>query len=290
MNDTSLVLFIDLNRDERIDLRVAAKAAIAWADMVETIGLHYDPTTPPTIDLVASEEGSQKIKAIISSVSEDPKASIRAAVISGMIFIAGTVATWSLEQVLEYLSGPDAPEKVTSFSQDEINQLAQEVLRGLEAGVANKPATRVFDELTSDPAVTGVGITNSTDARPQFVISREEFPAQVHIVEETGLERRTRVEVVDLLLFRPVLTAENNKRWGFTWPHGKMGATIKDQDFLDRLASGQLGIGMSQGIVFNVELEITEERQDAVWEVKEYAVQKVLQITPPQVQQGMQLE
>jgi hypothetical protein len=63
MNETALVLFIDLEANERIDLRVAARAAIAWADMVEDVGGYFDPSSPPSIDLVASEPGSQKLKA-----------------------------------------------------------------------------------------------------------------------------------------------------------------------------------------------------------------------------------
>lgn len=47
---------------------------------------------------------------------------------------------------------------------------------------------------------------------------------------------------------------------------------------------------MTQGIVFEVDLEITEERHDTVWEVKEYAVLRVLSVRPPESQEIMPLE
>ncbi len=82
MSKTPLVLFIDLKSDTRIDLRAAAKAAIAWADLIEDVGGHFDPSSPPTVELVSSEPGSQKLKVIISSITDDPKATIRAAMLA----------------------------------------------------------------------------------------------------------------------------------------------------------------------------------------------------------------
>ena len=289
MTETSLVLFIDLKPDSRIDLRTAARAAIAWADMVEDVGTHFDPTSPPQIDLVGAEEGSQKIKAIISSLSEDPKANIRTAVVSSVVFLVGTTVTWTWEQVLEWITGPDAPHSVMELSDNERQMLAEEVAKALTDDLGKAPAKRVYDELGSDPDVTGVGVSGGMD-RPRIVVPRDEFPPEVYVVEEEGFEKRVHVETVELVLFRPVLTEETNKRWGFTWPYGKIGATVKDQDFLKRLLSGQLGIPMAEGIVFTVELEITEERRDRVWEVKEYTVLRVLDITPPSKQADLDLE
>lgn len=56
------------------------------------------------------------------------------------------------------------------------------------------------------------------------------------------------------------------------------------------MASGQLNIQMTQGIVFTVELEIIEELKDSVWVVKEYNVTKVIHIEPPTHQGGLDLQ
>jgi hypothetical protein len=68
MSSVSLVLFIDLKPDTRIDLRVAAKAAIAWANLVEEVGFHFDPLNVPKIELESSQPGSQKLKTIVSAI------------------------------------------------------------------------------------------------------------------------------------------------------------------------------------------------------------------------------
>jgi len=290
MSDTSLTLFIDLSPNSRIDLRVAAKAAISWANMVEDVGIHFDPSAPPTIQLEASEPGSQKLKTIISSLSDDPKADIRTAIVSALVFLGMTTAAWTWEQVLEWISGPDAPAETIQLSDDEREKLAREVAEALNNNIGRKPAKRVYDDLSADENVTGVGVTASPSRRPQTIISRDSFPPDVYVVEEEGLEKRSRVEEVELVLLRPVLTRETNKRWGFAWPHGKLGATIKDHGFLERMVTGELGIQMAEGIVFCVQLEIIEERKGTVWEVKEYTILKVLKIQAPAQQGGFDLD
>lgn len=290
MPETPLVLFIDLEPNKQIDLRVAARSAIAWADLVESVGAHFDPSRPPQIDLVSSEPGSQKLKALIRYLGDDPKATIRTAIVSSIVFIGLTTAAWTWEQVLEWMKGPDAPEEVMSLSEEERVLLAKEVAEALGKKLAQEPAKRVYDELSKDTDVVGVGVSGTTDRRPVFVVSRNDFPPEIFIVEEGGFEKRSRVEQTQLVLFRPILTTETNKRWGFTWPFGKIGATIKDQGFLERLAKGELNIPMTQGLVFDVELEITEERLDSVWETKEYAILRVLTVHPPESQDNLTLE
>ena len=51
MSETSLTLFIDLRPGTKIDLRAAARAALAWADMVEEVGRHFDPLSSTIIEL-----------------------------------------------------------------------------------------------------------------------------------------------------------------------------------------------------------------------------------------------
>lgn len=245
---------------------------------------------PPAIKLDSARPGSQKLKAIIDSVADDPKTTIRTAIVTAITFITLTTASWTWEQVLEWLKGDDAPKEVRAWSDDERVALARDVVDALEKKMGASRAKRVYDELGTDPHVTGAGISSQAEHRPNNVVPRRDFPPQIFIVEDEGFEKRSRTEVAELVLLRPVLTKETNKRWGFKWPHGKLGATIKDEDFLGRLAAGQLEVSMSEGIVFQVNLEITEERRDGVWVVKEYCVLKVLGIQPPFQQGDLALE
>lgn len=290
MSETSLVLFIDLEPGRKVDLRTAARAAIAWADMVEEIGAHFSPMSPPSIKLESAQPGSQKLKAVLASISDDPKTTIRTAIVSALTFITLTTASWTWEQVLEWMKGDDAPEEARTLSEADLENLARDVADALEERMAEGSARRIYDELGADPNVTGAGISSQTDSRPQNVVARRDFPPQIFILEEEGVEKRSRTEIVDLVLLKPILTKETNKRWGFSWPHGKIGATIKDETFLNQLSAGQLGITMSEGIVFRVVLQIMEERRGSTWTVKEYSILRVIDVQPPYLQDNLALE
>lgn len=289
MSTTPLVLYIELKPDTKINLKVAARAAIAWAEMVERTGAHLDPLNTTTIELEASEAGSQIIKAIIRTLTENPKETVKIAIVTSLLFVAKTTVAWGWEQVLEFINGPDAPAEVRSLSKEEMESLAREVAAVVLEGLAEKPKNRIYEELAADENVTGVGMSSSMNRKPQVIVTRKEFPIQVYEIEGDGFQKRSRVEETDLVLLKPVLTDESNKRWGFSWAYGKFGATIKDTDFLDRMSAGQMNVPMAQGIIFKVELEIVEEKRDQVWQVKEYAILRVIAVSPPQRQPQLPL-
>ncbi|KAF0677332.1 hypothetical protein [Profundibacterium mesophilum] len=284
MSQTSLVLFIDLKPDAKVDLRSAARAAIAWADTIERVGEYVDPFASPQVDLVSSEPGSQRIKALIRSISSDPKSDVRTAVIVAALFIAKVSVAWGWEQLLEFIKGPDAPESVQQLSEEEMVELAKQVAQAIRNEVGVKPARRVFQELNNDERVVGVGVTGRDGARPVHIVTKPDFPTQFTEEDGTESEQRVKVEEVELILLRAVLTTETTKRWGFRGPFGNFGASIKDQAFLDRLASGALNVPMREGIILKVLLETTEERKDDVWKPKEHVVQRVLHVSPPPYQ------
>ncbi len=290
MSEVPLVLFIDLKPETRVDLRTAAKAAIAWADMVEEIGRQIDPFSQTVLELERSDPGSQKLRAVVKSLVGDPKTAIRTAIISSIMFVFQTAATWGVEQVLEWLNSEDAPQEVHSMTDGDLRKFAEEIVVALENRNAEKDAKRVYDELLHDENVTGAAMTSSDSGRPSIITPRSDFPPEVFVVEEPGLQKRQKSEQVELVLLRPILTSETNKRWGFSWPHGKIGATIKDHGFLERMADGQLNVQMAQGIVFTVILETVEENKNGVWTVREYNIEKVLHIEPPSRQSGLDLE
>ncbi len=289
MSSTSLVLFIDLEPKTRIDLRTVANAAIAWANLVEEVSFHFDPLSAPRIELESSVQGSQKLKTIISLIRDDPKATIRTAVVSSLIFIGGTTVNWSWEQILEWMQGPDAPQIEVVLTQEDMQALAKEVPKALKDEIGKDEAVEVFGALEADENVTGAGVSGTTERRPLTVIERGEFPKRTIIRDADATERRIYLEKMDLVLLRAVLTDETDKRWGFSSSRGKFGATIKDESFLRRLASGALNIPLSKGIVLNVDLEVSEERDQEVWHVKEYTIIKVHSVQPPQTQSGFDL-
>ena len=290
MTSTSLVLFIDLEPNTRIDLRTAANAAIAWANLVEEVSFHFDPLNAPKIELESSQPGSQKLKTVISALTDDPKAMIRTAVVSSLLFIGGTTINWGWEQVLEWMKGPDAPQIEIVLSEEEMQILAREVAKALKEEIGKDEAVEVFGALEADENVTGAGVSGTTERRPSTVIERRAFPKRTTIRDAEAIERRLYLEKMDLVLVRPTLTDETDKRWRFSSTRGVFSATIKDESFLRRLASGALNIPLAKGIALNVDLEIAEERDHEVWHVKDYTVIKVHSIMPPERQSDFDLD
>lgn len=195
---------------------------------------------------------------------------------------------WGVGTVLDWLIGADAPSEVQSFSEGARRQLAEEVVDALRAGVGRPEAESVYAALERDPRVTGVGATASANRRPEVVVPRENFPSATADPQEEP-KRRVTTDVVDLLLIRPVLTADTNRRWGFTTRYGYFGAEIKDTEFLERVAAGTLGVPLTQGIRLRVELEVTEELTDGVWQPINREVIQVLKVIPPPKQQSLGL-
>ncbi len=177
MSSTSLVLFIDLEPKTRIDLRTVANAAIAWANVVEEVSFHFDPLSAPRIELESSVQGNQKLKTIISLIGDDPKATIRTAVVSSLIFIGGTTVNWSWEQLLEWMQGPDAPQIEVVLTQEDMQALAKEVAKALKDEIGKDEAVEVFGALEADENVTGAGVSGTTERRPLTVIQQGHSPS-----------------------------------------------------------------------------------------------------------------
>lgn len=58
-------------------------------------------------------------------------------------------------------------------------------------------------------------------------------------------------------------------------------AVVKDQDFLERVLHGRLGLPMQRGIEMDVDLETKERLIEGVWRVTERNIIAVRQVYPP---------
>ena len=132
-------------------------------------------------------------------------------------------------------------------------------------------------------------MTTQKDRAPNLIVPSSDFASRTLRIEQAHeLFDRTRTKREKVNLIRPILLNENRK-WGFSFHEGAFGAQIKDQDFLDRVLSGQEPIPMISGITMDVLLETREEFVAGVWEVKERKILKVLKVNPPLKQQSLGL-
>ncbi|MCC5956278.1 MAG: hypothetical protein JJU07_09250 [Natronohydrobacter sp.] len=288
MTEASITLYVELKQGSRLDLEAAANASLAWSRMIKAIGHSVDPMGDWTIELESSKPGSQKIKSFIKmKVGTDLRTLIIGAVGAALFFVLKESVAWGVGEVLDYLKGPEAPAEVQLLSDEEILDIAERIAAILQGSAGKEEAVEVYDALKSDPDVTGAGAMSGEGGRPTFIIPRESFPTKRELDDASEPEERIVTERIDVILVRPVLAALTNRRWGFQTRGGSFGAPIQDESFLRDLVEGRLDVPLSQGIVMNVDLAVTEEKIGGVWRPKERVVQRVHEIKRPYVQGGL---
>lgn len=276
MEETSITLYVDLRQGSRLDLEAAANASLAWARMIRAVGQSIDPMGDWAIELESSLPGSQKIKSFIRmKVGGDLRTLIVGAVGAALFFLVKETVSWGVAEVLDYLKGPDAPAEVQTLTEEELVVIADRIAAILQGTAGKEEAVEVFQALEADPDVTGVGATTGSGGKPAFIIPRAAFPTRRETDGMVEPEERTQTERMEIILIRPVLAARTNRRWGFQTRLGAFGAPIHDEEFLKALVEGRLNVPLAQGILMDVDLEISEEKIGGVWRPKDRTVKRV---------------
>ena len=289
MPEVSLTLYIDLEQGARVDLDAAARAAIAWSKLIKTVGQHVDPFSDWEVELESALPGSQKLRSIIKLPDKaDRRRVILTAIGVALGFLLKEAASWGVGEIMDYITGPDAPVEVRALSDEEVKALAEELVVILHSGTGKAEAKDVYDALEDDPDVRGAGATSAPDKRPNLVVPRSNFPSQLPEIEASEEPReRVTVETMEAVLLRPLLTASTTRRWGFQTRGGSFGAPIHDTKFLEDLLAGRMNVPLRQGIVMVIEVEVTEELVEGVWRIKDRAVKRVVSVSMPPVQRDL---
>ncbi|WP_143071478.1 hypothetical protein [Tranquillimonas rosea] len=243
------------------------------------------------VELESSLPGSQRIRSIIKLPS-DPhtRGAIVGAITTSIIFLFKEAAAWGVGEVMDYIKGPDAPEEVQVLSDEEMSQIAEDVVGLLRTGTARSEAGLVYEALEKDRKVVGAGSTSNREGKPSRVVRRDQFPLGHDTELEEEPEQRTTTEQIELTLIRPILSNDTSRRWGFQSKYGAFGAPIKDQAFLNAMADGALDLPMAEGIQMVVEIEISEEREGQVWRPTDRIITRVIEVKPPPKQTGFDLQ
>lgn len=279
MAEAPISLYIDLDEGAVADLQVVAKAALAWDSLIKEVVYVLDPSLQVRVELVSGTEGSLSLNSILKAIGtvagKHPK--IQGAVVGILIFFAmGPVEhvrndlTDKIFELIGHFHG-EMPEA-------ERRELADQVTIVLRDNVAAEEKKTIFRELERDPAIAGVGATDQPGIRPNMIVPRAAFPAMAGVdqVETETVDRRTVRRTLTVALISPVLKP-GDRMWRFQ--HGsdpEFSAKIKDAEFLDALRTGRTAVPLKFGVEMELQLEITEERVQGVWTVKERNVLKVL--------------
>jgi hypothetical protein len=200
--------------------------------------------------------------------------------VAGLVigYFADDIRSFGTEKVIERLLGIEA---AASLSDDDLKNVADAVVRAMEAHVAAPEVRQVFREVARDEMIEGVGVTLRPRARPASIVPREQFEERgaEAPLPNPGRDERTVITEVRVTLISPVLLP-GKRRWRFRWGAGEFGAPVKDEEFLVRALTGLEPIPMRAGITMDVELETREEHEGGVWVPKERTVLRVLRIYP----------
>jgi len=272
-------LYIDLHEGRKVDLETAARSALAFDMLVKEVAFAIEPFVEVRIELESGTEGSLSLNSVISSVRLD-KARLRAIAWAVAAFFVADTTSYTYQAILDrILSEPEVRETITK---EQIEAIAHEVAKVIESKIADKQASKVYQELQRDDAVRGVGVSPNRDRRPSDVVPRSEFQKRGRIIQEsesTGSRSETTIQTVTLV--SPVLVHGSTRQWKFKQGKNEFGAPIKDEKFLARVLSGREPVPMADGITMKVVLTVKEERKDGVWQVKSRTIDEVMEITPP---------
>lgn len=284
MNDVinfPVSLYFDLEENKTADLRTIANAALEWDKLIKEISLILDPASSIRVELISGEEGSLWLRALIKASTKIAKQHPHA---SAMIVAVATTflmtpLNHSAEEIWKeaYSVAGITWEKKDVISDKDAEKIASLVVDMSKNKVAVTTRSRIYSGIKEDPAIKGVGSSNSIKEKPKHIIARSHFDemSKTEITEEETITRRvTDRKNVHAILVRPVLIAEP-KQWRFEKAGKPFSATMNDKDFLHAIQSGNTGIELGQNVEMILNMTVTEEKKHGVWQISSISIDKV---------------
>lgn len=288
MRAAPISLYLDLEKGKHPDLEVVARAALAFSRAIKETARSVDPFSEVKVEFASSGEGSLWINSVVKFFKEDvfTKQTAIGVVIAVMASMVTGVKDAAFTKLVEIIYHQVFPEDKTGLSEEDLKKI-REIYEAAQRNQPAAAATRaLYVEVEKDTAITGVGASPSPEIEPEIIIPRSEFrrlSSQAQPTEEE-IERRTTPTRQTLTVIKPVLLV-GDRHWQFSVDGVTFGAPVRDQEFLERLLSGNLMIPMVTGVEMDVEMDVIEEKIDGVWQIRSRAITKVHRVGAPAVRQ-----
>lgn len=148
-----------------------------------------------------------------------------------------------------------------------------------------KNISKTFMCVERDESIENFGLTpRLDDEEPLVQIPRSDFDILVKmpdILSDTDEKRRPRMHRAILVVLKPWINASNRK-WTFEWNGVPLTAYVRDELFLERVRSHE--IGFRNGDAMEVDLEVYEELDEErnIWinDASSYVIQEVHSYIP----------
>jgi len=279
-----LSLYIQLEKGQLANIECVAKAALSFSEAVKEAAFIIDPSMEVEVCLLSGTEGSLDLNTFIRAIKDtvlpadkaEQKARLKAIVVGVLGWFAMEGASWSVSKILDHFT----QEEKADLSDEAILKIAEKTAEIIERKAAKPQVQAIFVALSKDPAVTGVGISQTHATQPDFIVPKSDFPnlsgLTDRIEQQTG--KRTIEDEDRVVLISPVLIQGTKRRWKVLTRFGEIGATMADFEFQEALYAGQLPIPLRAGIEMDVTIQTTQERIDGIWTPTEYKISKVHKI------------
>jgi hypothetical protein len=291
MEEVRLSLYLDLRQGSHADLRIACRAATAFAAAIEEVARAIDPNQSISVELVSGSEGSLGLDTVsrffVSAqqrikVGLEQRPVARWVLIYVVFRILNNAVDWSQDQVMDWLVGKDAPPVCATMSPEDRKLLASDIVELMRKNVGSNEVRTIYREVAKDDKIEGVGVAFQPKERPAKLVRREAFNQFSEAPILPNGEVRHRNQRINVTLVSPVLVA-GDRRWRFRAATGEFGAPVKDEAFQMQFLSGQSRMPLQAGIEMEIELLVTETFANGDWQV---AAREVTQVygwkDPPQ--------
>jgi len=284
--DVPVSLYLKTRQGVHPDLKVAARSAIIFAEIIEGIVASIEPDLEVQVEIVSGSEGSLGLNTINRIVERSKQAAentkqgvlkgwkkhekARFLAVYAAIKVLDNAAAWGQDEIMDWLASDDAPAEVRSLPEPYRKSLAEDVATELRRGIDSDKVQRLYSQIAKDERIEAIGVT----ARPQPAVKllhRNEFTDLDVEIDDNDRVTSARMEVT---LISPVLEF-GDRRWKLRGHYGEFGAAIKDKNFLRSAISGETTLHLRGGVILDVEIASHERLNDGVWETHLRTVEHV---------------
>lgn len=274
--DEAVSLYLDLKPGERVDLEVAATAAIEWSRAIKAAAVTVEPGFEYRVRLIAAKPGSSKWLAAIerspiNQAAKDVKAGFEAAPLILRLAVGAAVfAVTTVYPTYELYFGED--EGFTPKQREELEEAFKTAIQD-PAVKAHRQA--MYWEVQQDRNIIalGGGVPDSEDWRPPAMVPADRFAEgdglfEVRLPEEKE-GQRTIYQTLDVILVTPrLVNAELSWTFRQEGIPGQFNAKMRDAKFLVALERNDIQENLRANIPMRIKLEIKEVRTDGEWKVR----------------------
>lgn len=269
---------------EEISVETFTQAVLGYSKLIQESARQTDDGLIVDVNISATRPGC--IEAILSAVVSDlPGVLASLSQVSGQL--ADIVnATNAYLKLRKFLGEHGSPSKIERQGEQSVvitqsggTMTVNNVVLKIDSSEdAVKAATAVFASLQDNESVRGLSIAALDPADVDvetFEASRDEFEtiasAPRCVVDGDRVETE---EHQILAVSRPVLEAEDRRKWQFFWNGIKISGTVVDKGMFEKLASHEWTFGIGDSL--DCDLEITKRLNTiGAWENVRYRVVKV---------------